>query len=204
MTQAVYGRLQSVKVEQARPTEKSELRRWAQERRTALPLSSLSEILVHRICELPEWEAAGHVMIYLAMPKEISIETILTQQTSKRWYIPRCAPSRRLAIHPYEPEVTPLRTGPFGIQEPDPIQVPEVDPTILDAVIVPALLLTPQGERLGYGGGYYDRFLPRLRLDCLRIGAIPEELLVETIPQDPWDMVLDIVVTPSRTFHRDP
>jgi 5-formyltetrahydrofolate cyclo-ligase len=190
-------------VEQARPTNKIELRRWAQERRANLPLATLSEILVQRICELPEWETAVHVLIYLAMPEEISIETILTNSASKQWYIPRCAPSRRLAIHSYEPEVTPLRAGPYGIREPDPIKVPEVDPTIVDTVIVPALLLTPKGERLGYGGGYYDRFLPRLRSDCPRIGAIPEELLVENIPQDPWDSILDIVVTPTNICRRD-
>lgn len=142
-------------------------------------------------------------MIYLAMSEEISIETILKNQGSKEWYIPRCAPLRRLAVHPYQPEVTQLRTGPFGIREPDSRMVPEVDPAILDAVIVPALLLTPQGERLGYGGGYYDRFLPRLRPDCVRIGMIPEELLVDFIPQDPWDISIDIVVTPENSYRRN-
>lgn len=184
------------------PTSKSELRLWAHERRTHLPRAALSEILARRISELPEWNAVTHVMLYLSMPEEISTETILTLPTSKHWYIPRCAPQRRLAVHSFQPEVTPLRPGPFGIREPDPRQVPEVEPTILDMVIVPALLLTPEGERLGYGGGYYDRFLPRLRSDCFRVGAIPETLLVEHLPQDPWDAPLDIVVTPEHYYYR--
>ena len=185
-------------MEQPGPTAKVELRKWAQERRRGLSLPTLSETLTRRIPLLPEWGGANHILIYLGMPEEVSVEAVITSEPPRYWYIPRCAPSRRLAVHPYQPGVTPLRRGPFGIREPDPEQVPEVDPTILDAVIVPALLLTPRGERLGYGGGYYDRFLTRLRSDCLRVGVIPDELLVDSIPQDPWDMILDRVVTPTQ------
>jgi len=125
------------------------------------------------------------------------------EEDEKQWYVPRCAPDRRLAVHPYVPGETPLRRGPFGIREPDPEQTPEADPTVLDLVIVPALLYAPDGSRLGYGGGYYDRFLLRLRPDCVCVGLLPDEQIVPALPLDPWDKPVDIIVTPTQVIRSE-
>jgi 5-formyltetrahydrofolate cyclo-ligase len=132
----------------------------------------------------------------------VTVEALLSSGAgeAKQFYVPRCAPKRRLAIHPYVPGQTPLRAGPFGIREPDPAQVPEAEPGILDMVVVPAVMLSETGDRLGYGGGYYDRFLPRLPESCVRLGALPEALVRPSFPRDPWDAPLDIIVTENRTF----
>jgi 5-formyltetrahydrofolate cyclo-ligase len=186
------------------PDDKPGLRLWAQERRAALDVTTLSDVLTTRLRSLPEFATAHHVLLYLGMPGEVNVESLLdSDDAERRWYTPRCAPKRRLAVHPFVLGETPLRPGPFGIREPDPVQVPEADPAILDAVIVPALLLSRDGWRLGYGGGYYDRFLPRLRPDCCRIGVLPDALVLPTPPPnliDPWDAPLDVIVTESAIF----
>jgi 5-formyltetrahydrofolate cyclo-ligase len=184
------------------PADKPALRQWAQERRAALDMVALSAVLADRVRALPEFAVARHILLYLAMPGEVNLEGLLTD-AERRWYVPRCAPKRRLAVHPFHPEETPLRAGPFGIREPDPAQVPEADPSVLDAVLVPGLLLSRDGWRLGYGGGYYDRFLPRLRPDCRRIGVLPDALTLPTAPPgllDSWDALLDLLVTESEVF----
>jgi 5-formyltetrahydrofolate cyclo-ligase len=185
-----------------RSEEKTALRAQAASVRRTLDTSSVSTILCHRIASLPEYQAARHVLIYLAMPGEVTVEALLRSCVgeAKQFYIPRCAPERRLAVHPYVPDETPLRSGPFGIREPDATQVPEVDCDILDMVVVPAVMLSETGDRLGYGGGYYDRFLPRLSESCVRLGALPEALVRPSLPRDPWDVPLDTIVTESRTF----
>jgi 5-formyltetrahydrofolate cyclo-ligase len=61
--------------------------------------------------------------------------------------------------------------------------------------LVPGLAFSPAGERLGQGGGYYDRFLPRLRPDCLTVGVVASALLVMALPTDPWDCRVSLVVT---------
>jgi 5-formyltetrahydrofolate cyclo-ligase len=71
----------------------------------------------------------------------------------------------------------------------------DVDPTTLDVVVVPGLAFTADGRRLGQGGGHYDRFLPRLRADCITVGAAFAEQLVDDLPTDPHDVRLDLVVT---------
>jgi 5-formyltetrahydrofolate cyclo-ligase len=71
----------------------------------------------------------------------------------------------------------------------------DVDPAVLDVVVVPGLAFTPDGRRLGQGGGHYDRFLPRLRAGCLTVGAGFAEQLVDDLPTEPHDVRLDLVVT---------
>ena len=57
-----------------------------------------------------------------------------------------------------------------------------LDPALLDVVVVPGLAFTADGRRLGQGGGHFDRFLLRLRPDCLRIGVAFREQLVDDLP----------------------
>jgi 5-formyltetrahydrofolate cyclo-ligase len=166
-----------------------------------LDWDGLSETLTARLRALPEMDEARHVLLYLATPDEVRVEA-LADDPRRSWYVPRCAPGRRLAVCRYVPGETPLRTGPFGIREPDPDWEPEADPALLDLVIVPALLLSERGDRLGAGGGYYDRFLPRLSPCCRRVGALPEALVLPDLPRDPWDQTLDCIVTPARTIYQ--
>jgi 5-formyltetrahydrofolate cyclo-ligase len=71
----------------------------------------------------------------------------------------------------------------------------DVDPAVLDVVVVPGLAFTADGRRLGQGGGHYDRFLRRLRPGCVTVGAAFAEQLVDDLPTEPHDVRLDLVVT---------
>ena len=68
-------------------------------------------------------------------------------------------------------------------------------PERLDAVLVPGMAFDRAGHRLGRGGGHYDRFLGRLRPDCLRIGVCFGGQVLDSIPLDPWDEAMDVIVT---------
>jgi 5-formyltetrahydrofolate cyclo-ligase len=71
----------------------------------------------------------------------------------------------------------------------------DVDPTLLDVVVVPGLAFTRGGERLGQGGGHFDRFLTRVRGDCLRIGVAFHEQLIDAVPTERHDIAVDRVIT---------
>jgi 5-formyltetrahydrofolate cyclo-ligase len=87
-----------------------------------------------------------------------------------------------------------LRAGRFGILEPD--GPPFVGP--IDLIIVPGLAFGRDGSRLGYGGGYYDRFLARPEQEnALRCGAGYPFQLVDCLPTEPHDVPLTHVATPS-------
>lgn len=75
--------------------------------------------------------------------------------------------------------------------------VPEadVDPTWPDVVVVPGLAFTAAGERLGQGGGWYDRYLAQVRDDCTMIGVCFAEQILDTLPVEAHDVTMDHIVT---------
>lgn len=87
-----------------------------------------------------------------------------------------------------------LRPGPFGLREPGPHCL-EIPPASLDAIIVPGIGFDRRGVRLGYGAGYYDRYLPLLRPDCARIGLAFACQVVTELPRGPHDRGVEAIVT---------
>ena len=79
------------------------------------------------------------------------------------------------------------------------VVVPEEqpDPAAVDVVIVPGVAFTPDGARLGQGGGWYDRFLVKVRPDCTSIGVGFDLQVVDMLPTEPHDIRLDSIVTES-------
>jgi 5-formyltetrahydrofolate cyclo-ligase len=86
---------------------------------------------------------------------------------------------------------SPMPIGDFGI--PSPIGE-HVEAATIDVAVVPGLAFTRDGHRLGQGGGFYDRYLPALRADCLTIGACFAEQLVDHLPIEAHDRTLDVVI----------
>ena len=158
----------------------------------------LRQILA-RFATVPEWKNARHILLYLALHGEIMVESLALRDDFRTFYVPRIAPRHALTVHPYTPGGTPLLTNVWGLRQPAH-SVPEASPEVLDLVIVPGLLFDESGNRLGYGGGYYDRFLPRLRPDCITIGVAAG--IAPALPMEAHDVPVQIIVTPGRTFRR--
>lgn len=83
----------------------------------------------------------------------------------------------------------------YGIQSPDKKTSKIINPKEIDLAIVPMLAYDSYGNRLGYGGGYYDRYLPRLREDAIVVGLAFSNQFVEEIPIEKYDKKLDYVIT---------
>jgi 5-formyltetrahydrofolate cyclo-ligase len=114
-----------------------------------------------------------HVMLFRALPTEPDVDGVA------RW----CS-SQGIGVHEPEVDGDLLRVMPG-----------DLDPALLDAVIVPGLAFTADGHRLGQGGGHFDRFLVRLGDDCLRIGVAFREQLVDVLPVAPHDATVHLVIT---------
>lgn len=76
-----------------------------------------------------------------------------------------------------------------------PEDEPAPDPAAIDVVIVPGTAFTVSGDRLGQGGGWYDRFLTRVRGECLTVGVAFAPQLVDSLPVEAHDLRVDVVVT---------
>lgn len=165
-----------------------------------------------RVLGLDVWRQARQVMLYAAVRGETATGMLISSAfaAGKEVLLPRCRPEEKGVMDVAAIScLDDLRPGRFGIPEPDARACPSLLHCLPDLIVVPAVAFDRRGFRLGYGGGYYDRFLARLYETIEREqaeGRTPPELpptiglayamqLVERLPVDPWDHALTAIVT---------
>lgn len=112
-----------------------------------------------------------------------------------KWAWPRCTGPGVMQFHMMAQ--VPVERGAFGIPEPSS-DAPELVPQALDAVVVPGIAFTRDGFRLGQGGGFYDRYLARIRSDALVVGVCYSWQVVDALPTEAHDMTMTHVVTETK------
>ena len=162
--------------------DKINLRQKAKEIRKNLRLEEKSSRLANLIKESAYFKSAHNVMLYYPTKYEINLLSLICED--KNFYLPRVN-GENLEVCPYK-SGDGLQKSALNILEPC---TKAVSPDILDLIIVPALMCDKKGYRLGYGGGFYDRFLKGLNAKI--ICAIPQELYVETLPAQDFDIAAD-------------
>ena len=163
--------------------DKSFYRNYAKNIRKNIDISSLSCTLADKIRILDIYKSARNVMIFYPTKYEVDLRILLNED--KNFFLPKVS-GEELLVCPYSDD---LYKSELNIMEPKTLPV---EPQILDLVIVPALMTDNDNYRLGYGGGYYDRFLKTINAKTLV--AIPKELIVESLPHDQFDVPVDYVV----------
>lgn len=156
--------------------------------------------VAERLLALPELARVRTVLVYAALPAELdpALAVSALRTRGARVAYPRIAAPGVLDMHIVDHELE-LVAGPFGLSQPS-VHAPRAHHDSIDAVIVPGVAFDESGRRLGYGAGYYDRLLPLLRPDCIRIGIAFDEQLLPEIPSSHHDVDVDMVVTPSRVI----
>lgn len=140
---------------------------------------------------LPQFQSASTVMAYSSLDDEVpTIDFINKWCSSKRIALPLVV-GEDMVLKLYEP--SRLRAGYRGIMEPY-ADAPEINPSEVDFALVPGVAFDMKGGRLGRGKGFYDRFLPRL--GCPTAGVAFRAQIVDSVPTDPWDVPLSMVLTP--------
>ncbi len=171
---------------------KAEWRTWAKELRSGLPDVS-SEICRHLEHFLIESDARV-VLSYKAFGSEINLEPPVQNLPNLEFWTTRVNPNSRLSLHPFLSATTRNK---FGMLEPEVFE-PELEPSLVDVVLVPGLVFDRFGTRLGYGAGFYDRLLPKLRPNVILIGVTHDALLLEhPLPKDTFDIPMTHLVTES-------
>jgi 5-formyltetrahydrofolate cyclo-ligase len=141
--------------------------------------------------EHPAWRTARVVAGFVAVRGEIGVAGVLAAARARGLAValPRVA-GPELVFHRWAGEA--LVTSRFGIPEPPP-ELPVVDRAALDVLLVPGLAFDRAGNRLGYGGGFYDRVLAGPR--GLAVGVAWGFQVVDAVPCDPWDQRVDALLT---------
>jgi 5-formyltetrahydrofolate cyclo-ligase len=152
-----------------------------------------SSAIVIAVHELPEVFAARTVTAYLSFGSEIPTgELIAALDTEgKRVGVPVVRDGEMVMVA-FRPGDATERSE-FGM--PEPVAGEDIPPLEVDALVIPGLAFDREGFRLGYGGGFYDRYLRRTRPDALGIGICFPEQLVDDVPHGDADEPVNRIVT---------
>ena len=180
-------------------TDKREIRKRIMTLRNAMTpeeIEAKSGEIVRLLTELREIRESSTLMVYLSFGSEVVADGLIVWgwDAGKRIVVPFCHPESRVLTPCLLGGFAELETGHYGIREPRVERRRPVPREEIDAVLIPAVAFDRQGRRVGYGGGYYDRFLPEIPR-AARIGAAFACQIVAEIPPDPHDVPADRIVT---------
>ena len=166
--------------------DKNELRIKAKNIRKNLPMKEISAQLAALIKQNELYKNAKNIMLFYPTQFEVDLRELLND--NKNFYLPK-VDNEELLVSPY---CENLKKSSYGIYEPcsNPVNA-----EILDLVIVPALMCDKNGYRLGYGGGFYDRFISKYGKNFTTICPIPKELFTDYLPTDKFDKKIDFIIT---------
>lgn len=128
------------------------------------------------------------------------IESFRIAFPTMRVAAPCIIPGTREMEHFLMTPQTHLVTNQWRIPEPYPITSKKIRPEEIDIVLVPLLAFDRKGYRVGYGGGYYDRFLPQTRPNCIKMGLSVFEAVDEIEDVNQHDIPLDLCITPRHMY----
>lgn len=186
---------------------RARLRREILQRRDALPPAQRhgkSVAIAGRIAELPLVREAKTIFTYVNFRSEVETLPLIEAwlAAGKRVCVPLTLTAEsRLVPYPITDPGRDLQPGYCQIPEPDSLSLSPVDPQELQIIILPGSVFDLQGGRLGYGGGYYDRFIAQQAPKAIRIGLAFELQLTDRLPLEAHDQPLHHLVTEERVLH---
>lgn len=164
-------------------------------------LQGASAAVCARLDALPELAVVRTVLGYAATPREVSVDAVLRSLLARDVTV--ClpwvdGPDLGVArVRDLDRDVVP---GWRGVREPASAEREVVQPSALDAVLVPGVGFDRAGNRLGQGGGHFDRLLARVRLDTVLIGIALDTAIVDAVPVEAHDRRVHVIVTPAGTL----
>jgi 5-formyltetrahydrofolate cyclo-ligase len=149
--------------------------------------------IARAVLDLPEIRRASTVMVFSSFGTEVGTVPIVDELVGR---------GVRVALPRVEgPDIVPVHVRPgdamveaaFGMPEPADGEL--LDVADVDAAVTPGLAFDRDGHRVGYGGGFYDRFFAAARADLAKIAVCFGVQVVDEVPHGPFDVPVDVIVT---------
>lgn len=158
-----------------------------------------SEKIMSTLFSLEAFKEAKMIMYYVDMRDEVITKEAIakTLALGKRVVVPKVKEARHLMVIEID-SLGDLAAGGFGILE--PVKDIKTDPQNIDFVVVPGVAFDKERWRLGYGGGFYDNFLPKLRPDVKKVAVCYEMQVIDCVPTEPHDIEVDMILTEENTY----
>lgn len=177
-------------------TQKKALRTVGKHRRGAFDHTRADHEIFQRILKTEEFQSSDLLLCFVSVASEPDTRALLAHcfTANKRVAVPRCERGGVMQFHEIR-SLNELSPSLFGIPEPE-ISAPVPEHSTKTLCIVPGLLFDRAGHRIGYGGGYYDRFLPSF--PGKTIGLCYEMLLFPYLPHEPFDCKVAKIITEEQ------
>lgn len=182
---------------------KQETRKEYLSLRNGIPISQkkiFDEILTEKIISLPEFESAERILLFASVESEADTWELFRESVkqNKKVYFPKCIDGEKMVfLRAVSKE--DFTIGKYDIPEPTGTEK-YANSHKNDIAVIPALAVGRDFSRLGYGKGYYDRFLKDFK--GISICPIYPQLLCRGVPTDEYDIPLKIIITPIESLRR--
>ncbi len=154
--------------------------------------------IIDTVDSMPEFISAKNILFYIPIHGEVDLTFLFEKYGEQKSFIlPRVVKdAQELTLYKIK-SLDDLEEGSFRIPEPK-TNLESIEPEKLEFIILPGVAFAPDGHRIGYGQGFFDRLLKKT--SCLKIGVAYEFQIVENIPGEDHDVPVDRIVTESRTI----
>ena len=159
-----------------------------------------SKLIFKNLMTLNIWEKNFyHSYLSNVLNNEVETNEIINLlfKKNKRVFVPKILGTN--LIHIEINKNTSYSKNQLGIRE--PVNSSKSNPDLLEVIFVPLLAFDKQGDRVGYGGGYYDKFLGDIKNNALKIGLSLFEPIDKILDIEDYDISLDYIITPKRVYN---
>lgn len=188
--------------------KKSEIRRSTLAQRDALSKKDRSEksaAIMKRLFDFANFLEARIVLFYLSHNSEVDTEPMVRKalELEKIVALPLVDPEER-EIVPFKVDNLDrdIRPGYRGIREPITQRCKRIPVQHINLAIIPGIAFDERGGRIGYGTGFYDRFIPHLDITTRKVALSFECQIVPQVPMEPHDRYTDIIITEKRIVYK--
>lgn len=162
-----------------------------------------SREITQKLVELAEFRACRNILFFLSLPREVQTDEMIQKalDLGKKVFVPIVdANHRRLNISEIPGLDIEFEEKRFGVREPGWSHLKIVSPKVLDFVLVPGLAFDCKGGRIGYGAGYYDKFLKEVLDHVVRVGVAFDFQVLDSIPQTEFDVPVQKILTEKNSI----
>ena len=183
--------------------EKKILRKEIKEKLQALPkeiYEHRSYIIAQKVFKDPLWQSAHCIGITISSPPEVDTFQMIHKawEEGKRIVIPKCLPKERKMDFRHLERFDQLESVYSGLLEPIESETNLVEPNDIDLLIVPGIAFDSEGFRMGFGGGYYDRFLQSFKGNTVSLAFTDQ--IVSNLPKEDHDIPVEKIITDEDIF----
>jgi 5-formyltetrahydrofolate cyclo-ligase len=178
--------------------EKQKVRELLAQKRRIMPVDERtiqSTKILEQVESLPVFQSAKTILLYYPVQNEVDVLPLVKRYKHEKTILFPVSHRRGMTVHPYAGNAM-MHRGKFGIPEPT---TPAYEGTI-DLMIVPAVAFDKKGRRLGRGGGYYDRFIKKIKNHTFTLGVAYDFQMIDEVPSARHDQRVQGVVIPNQTI----